>query len=212
MLDRATFFREALEDFPGEYYEPDPEIVEAMKGPRIRAAYLSIILIKDQLKGTWKPNGFRFGDPRAWPVFRFGKPKKTPGEDSALIYHRQCGKCHDWFLPKTGKSKLCRECSPGRGRPRLSEKQCRKCGRMFCPTRTRVKFCGLECGRSAAVTCREDIGAVRSREQQIVALFLSGKRSCEIAVIVGVSQERCRQVRRKMGLPRCKPGPARAVR
>lgn len=138
-----------------EYWEPDPETIEAMGSAR--TGTLDDLGVEGEFgQNPWsfrkggKNCGFRLGrgnpdagiiDPDPAP-FQIGHPR-----ESKRIIRLACAHCTRGFDSSDERQTYCRVCVPDRGRPRVQGAVCVQCGAAFRPRERRyTRFCSPACG------------------------------------------------------------------
>jgi transposase-like protein len=191
-----------------EYWEPDPEVSEAMGGGR--AAGLDG-LPRGECPRTGRPtlDGFRVGrgDPDRPPHLRLAPPRCERPDRLPL---RRCKGCPRLFTPDhAGRVYCCREC---RGDAvRLPARPCRRCGREFRPCNRTRRYCSASCSSAAASAARSGV-PVRVDWRRVAALFSAGAKVTAVARAVGCCPAAVRHALRVSGVyERRADGPARTV-
>lgn len=152
-----------------EYWEPEPEIAEAMAAERVRG-FDGLGLELEDGRSPYAPYrkgasnvGFRFDrgnpdavlfDPEPAP-FRIGPSRTKP-----TTRRVRCHRCGRGFDGDRHRYIFCRDCLPSRGRCPIPSTVCCECGDEFRPReRQYFRFCSPKCGgsyfraKSAATGC-----------------------------------------------------------
>lgn len=178
-----------------EYWEPDPEIMEATGGYTDRSMGSLIQRTKDGTQDGLA--GFRIGNPnRNCTHVAAEKPPAVRGRPKTLA-DRVCPACEKAYSPKREtQTYCCAECA-ARGmsralmRPRLNI-TCPVCGTDFITRDARRQYCSRECRDKKCRKYDADLFAWMWQE---------GFTTQQIATRFNLSEFRVRQLRQKMDLP-----------
>lgn len=178
-----------------EYFEPDPEIAEALE---VHQRFNLWDLVGDDRLAKYENLGMRFGIGNPDHCrFKLARPRPERLNLSRLVYHRNCRTCGTLFLPDRESRWYCsQKCRPHPGKPKsLPEYACARCGVRFQPRTACRKFCSPECSQRSHGGPKSRIDLEVFRE-----MYLSGKPMKEIATAFAVNVSQCQRARRKLGL------------
>lgn len=134
-----------------EYWQPDPDIIEAMDCERLGA--FADLGLEDEfgVRGRWQRGrdnyGFRFGRGNPNLIFiKFAPAKRGRAHESKPAPRYECQQCGGGFDGSWGRRVYCRECVPDRGKPLIGARTCRGCSVEFYPTERRhSRYCSPQC-------------------------------------------------------------------
>jgi len=133
-----------------EYWQPDPDIAEAMGCERL-GTFADLGLEEEEQRGVWHKRenvGFRFGRGNPdWFFVKFAPAKRERVYETKPKPRYECQQCGAGFDGSRGRRVYCRECVPDRGKPLIGARTCRGCSAEFYPIQRRyAKFCSPRCG------------------------------------------------------------------
>ena len=175
-----------------EYWEPDPEIREAMF-VRAHLSALDPLMDIRELSRTGSA-GFRLGNPNHCR-FRLRREKYKPPVEE--IQPRPCKGCGTVFTPDRDSRSYCSVgCIVRKGPEKVLplSRACECCGKEFPPVNSSHRYCGHVCaGRQGTPSTSVDLA-------RLAGLYEEGLPMADISKIVGVSVGQCKKLRRRLGL------------
>lgn len=194
-----------------EYWEPDPEIQEAMfAGARVRPFDL-LADVREDLK--FGAAGIRFGKGNPDRCrFRLRPERDRAYCDDDLPYYRKgwlcarkCQGCQREFQPDRDSRRYCSvECVRSkRESTKPLVRSCEECGREFLAKGKSRRYCGHRCagirGTPSSRLSEED-------RRNLFEMWNRGDKLSDIASVMGISPAYCKKLRKKLGLAARKSG------
>lgn len=185
-----------------EYWQPDPEVAEAM-GPDRLDGFAALGVEDLRLRRDRLPGGFRFG--RGDPDFarlRLAPPR--PGRARELIPRKTCPTCGKTWQPDRSDRRYCSMACrkvPGRPRELPGARDCGTCGATFRPLWSAHRFCSRRCANRSAPH-----PPVSADVALLARLYAAGVSMRDICAAVGAGRSWCRKLLKRLGQPMRPPG------